>query len=55
MTPILLLFSSGDFLKSLLFLDITLIGVIGSSKSNGELDAEHDSAELGVDTRMVTS
>jgi len=55
MTCILLLFSSGDFLKSLLFLDITLIGVIGSSKSNGELDAENDSTELGVGTRMVTN
>lgn len=50
---ILLLFSSWDFFKSLLFLDISLIGVTGSSKSIGEVDSENDSTELGVGTRIV--
>lgn len=54
MTCILLLFSSGDFCKSLLFF-ISFKDVIGSSKSNGELDAENDSTELGVGTSMVTN
>lgn len=51
----LLLFSSGDFLGSLLFEDIELKGVKSCSKSEGEVDAEYDSDELGVGTEIEAS
>jgi hypothetical protein len=55
MISILLLFSSDNFLNPLLFLVVVLIGVIDSSESNGEVDSENDSTELGVGTRIVTT